>query len=324
MNNEDMSIENQDQQLARQSTGYQGERQTTEIAAIGNPASVEELQGQVSIIQRAMKAVMKTDEHFGTIPGTSKPTLLKPGAEKLSLLFRLAPEYNIHRYDMGRGHREYEVVCTLKHITSGNTVGQGVGSCNSMESRYRYRTENTGAEVPKDYWADRDKSLLGGEQYSPKKVKGQWLIFHKVEHDNPSDYYNTVLKMAKKRAHVDAILTATAASDIFTQDIEDMEAVVGTTVSQDAQSQQPKPDRPPKAKQQAQPAQDSGTEKPWLNKTPKGSNEITDDWNAVMENIRSGQWGIGDVLDRYKVSKANRAELEDYHKEVNDGNLPFD
>jgi hypothetical protein len=31
--------------------------------------------------------------------------------------------------------------------------------------------------------------------------------------------------MAKKRAHVDAILTATAASDIFTQDIEDMPEV---------------------------------------------------------------------------------------------------
>jgi hypothetical protein len=31
-----------------------------------------------------------------------------------------------------------------------------------------------------------------------------------------------VLKMAKKRAHVDAVLTATVASDIFTQDVEDM------------------------------------------------------------------------------------------------------
>ncbi|WP_418719751.1 hypothetical protein [Bilophila wadsworthia] len=43
----------------------------------------------------------------------------------------------------------------------------------------------------------------------------------RVEHDNPADYYNTCLKMAKKRALVDAVLTCTAASDIFTQDIED-------------------------------------------------------------------------------------------------------
>lgn len=33
---------------------------------------------------------------------------------------------------------------------------------------------------------------------------------------------NTVLKMAKKRAFVDAILTATGASGVFTQDIEDI------------------------------------------------------------------------------------------------------
>ena len=46
----------------------------------------------------------------------------------------------------------------------------------------------------------------------------------KVEHDNPADHYNTVLKMAKKRALVDAVLTATAASDIFTQDLEDITA----------------------------------------------------------------------------------------------------
>jgi hypothetical protein len=39
---------------------------------------------------------------------------------------------------------------------------------------------------------------------------------------NPADVANTILKMAKKRAQVDAVITATAASDIFTQDIEDL------------------------------------------------------------------------------------------------------
>lgn len=38
---------------------------------------------------------------------------------------------------------------------------------------------------------------------------------------------NTVLKIAKKRAYVDAILTATGASGIFTQDMEDISS--GTT-----------------------------------------------------------------------------------------------
>ena len=38
------------------------------------------------------------------------------------------------------------------------------------------------------------------------------------------NYYNTVKKMAKKRAMADGILTATCSSDLFTQDLEDLNA----------------------------------------------------------------------------------------------------
>lgn len=188
---------------------------------------------QVAIIQDVMHGVMKLDEHYGTIPGTNKPSLYKAGAEKLSLTFRLRPEYQISKTDLSGGHREYEIVCTLYHIPTGQSVGQGVGAATTMEGKYRFRpgpVELTGKPVPKEYWTERDIKLLGGKGFVPKKNdSGQWEIARKgesVEHDNPADYYNTVLKMAKKRAHVDAILTATAASDIFTQDVEDMPEVI--------------------------------------------------------------------------------------------------
>ena len=80
-------------------------------------------------------------------------------------------------------HREYEIKTTLYHEATGKVAGAGVGMCSTNEKKYR------------EY---KDGSLR-----------------------RPEDQYNTVLKMAKKRSHVDAILTATAASDIFTQDIED-------------------------------------------------------------------------------------------------------
>lgn len=202
---------------------------------------------QVAMIQSVLKDVMKQDEHFGTIPGTNKPSLYKAGAEKLSLTFRLRPEYEIRRSDLGGGHREYEVVCTLYHIPTGQSIGQGVGSATTMEGKYRFRpgpVEFTGKPVPKSYWDDpkRDLSHIGGKGFSAKKNPdtNQWEIAIKgesVEHDNPADYYNTVLKMAKKRAHVDAILTATAASDIFTQDVEDMPEVIPTAKKE--------PEKPP-------------------------------------------------------------------------------
>ncbi len=185
---------------------------------------------QVAKIQEIMKAIMKEDEHYGVIPGCHKPSLLKPGAEKLGLTFRLVPEFRLERFDLPGNHREYEVICLLTHAPTGQIMGSGVGSCNTMEAKYRFRTgevTDTGNPVPKEYWNERDKKFIGGKGYGTKKVNGKWHIViqgEKIEHDNPADYWNTILKMAKKRAHVDAILTATAASDIFTQD--DMEDVI--------------------------------------------------------------------------------------------------
>ena len=135
-------------------------------------------------------------------------------------------------------------MCDL-YALNGAFVGSGVGSATTMEGKYRFRVgggEATEIRVPGGYWDKRKADPKGaskvlreaanaagieGEHFGTQKVDGVWMITTKsadakVEHDNPADYYNTVLKMAKKRAFVDAILTTTGASDIFTQDIEDM------------------------------------------------------------------------------------------------------
>ncbi len=202
----------------------------TPVAAA--PLSLADVRGQVDLIQQIMRQVMKKDEHYGVIPGTQKPTLLKPGAEKLCLTFRLDPQLEVVRSDMVEGHREYMVVCTLYHIDSGKRLGQGVGLCSTLEVKYRYRGGEpipTGGMVPKEYWkkpkGERDQKLLGGKGFIPfKDDEGAWVIARKgekVETPDIADAYNTVLKMAKKRAMVDAVLTVTAASDIFTQDMEE-------------------------------------------------------------------------------------------------------
>jgi len=199
--------------------------------------TVNDVVSQVQLIQHIMKEVMKEGEHFGeAFPGSEKPSLLKSGAEKLNMTFRLAPKYEIERYDLSGGHREYEITCNLYSIEGGNFVGSGIGSCNTMEDKYRFRSENTGKPVPKEYWQNRDPALIGGTRFKVRKKDKQWFIFEEVEYDRPQNYYNTVKKMAKKRSFVDAILTVTSASDIFTQDIEDMPPeVINTEVVKKAQ-----------------------------------------------------------------------------------------
>ncbi len=247
----------------------------SELATQGQQTSLAELSVQdvtlqAAKVQEVMRAVMKVDEHYGVIPGCKKPSLYKPGAEKIGFTFRIMPKFQIERLDLPGGHREYIVTCELYHVGSGQFVGSGVGSCSSMEAKYRYRAgkELTGEPVPGAYWSlkktdpAKAQEMLGGKGFSTAKnpETNQWeicRIAERVEHDNPADHFNTILKMAKKRAHVDAILTATAASDIFTQDLEDLRAngvidaeVVntdGATAVQEAakQTEQPKTVTPP-------------------------------------------------------------------------------
>ena len=148
---------------------------------------------QVNQIQYLMKSVLKDGTHYGTIKGCGdKPTLLQPGAEKIAYMFKLVPTYKVEREQLGGGHREYIVECTLTSRGTGEVMGFGVGECSTMESKYRYRWDGYG----------RDR--------------------RRVENPDVADVWNTCLKMAKKRAFVDAVKSTTAASDVFTQDIEDM------------------------------------------------------------------------------------------------------
>lgn len=185
---------------------------------------------QVRLIQEVMRDVMKPVEHYGTIPGCGdKPSLFNPGAQKLAMAFRLAPKLEIERIDLAGGHREYLVTCQLVSITSGQLMGEGVGSCSTMESKYRYRNvsdyTDTGEQIPEDYKARKAEYRKKG--LGAKQIDGVWAWVRygdsaKTENPDIADTYNTVLKMAKKRAFVDAVLTTTAASDIFTQDLEDL------------------------------------------------------------------------------------------------------
>ena len=74
------------------------------------PMRVDEVVQQVQLIQDIMRAVMKDGEHYGKIPGCGdKPSLLKPGAEKIMLTFRMVPDPEIQVHDLPHpsiaGHR---------------------------------------------------------------------------------------------------------------------------------------------------------------------------------------------------------------------------
>jgi len=178
------------------------------VRPIAKPSDLIELHKDVA---KLIAEGLEEGVDYGVVPGTGgKPSLLKPGAERLTLAFGAHPEYvtidsevdhnriiaytkrkkrylNRHKGDReweweetpgeSRGIYRYIYECKLvRH--DGRVLGTGQGVCSTMESKYV---------------------------------------------DRPRDCENTVLKMAQKRAFVAAVLNAFGLSNRFTQDVEDME-----------------------------------------------------------------------------------------------------
>lgn len=94
-------------------------------------------------VRRIQREMMILDEDFGTIPGTKKPTLLKPGAETLCQVYSLVAVFyeEVTRGDgITTPHLRVKTKCYL-HVgdSQGPIVGEGIGAANSWERRYRYR-----------------------------------------------------------------------------------------------------------------------------------------------------------------------------------------
>lgn len=147
--------------------------------------------------KQLMEELLQPKVDFDRIPGTERPTLLKPGAEMLCKVYGLAQgdmRVTDKTEDWEHGIFCYTVTCPLVHIASGNIIAVGIGAANSHEVKYRYRNK----------YDDEAKQKI------------------RTENADPADNINTLIKMASKRAFVDAVLKATCASRIFTQDVEDM------------------------------------------------------------------------------------------------------
>jgi hypothetical protein len=176
-------------------------------------ASMEKVMERVQLIHTVMERVMIKGVHYGIVPGTSKPSLLKPGAEVLATTFQLATTVTT---EIERTEDAIRVTAhvSLHSVQSGVFLGEGVGECSTDEEKFKWR-----AAVSEEEFAATPETL---KRIAYKKGKnGSYTV--KQVRQTPADMANTVLKMAKKRAFVDAILTVTGASDIFTQDVEDMD-----------------------------------------------------------------------------------------------------
>ena len=190
--------------------------------------SAVEIRQRVNLVQEVMQGIMKRETHYGTIPGTQKPTLYKPGAEVLCVTFRVAQEYRIEDLS-GPAVARYRVTCVGRHQMTGVALGEGVGECSSSEEKYKWRSVICKAEL------DATPENLRRKKYYKNGNTADQI------RTEPADLANTILKMACKRAMIAMTLNVTAASDIFTQDIEDLPEELRPQESFHPNSQKPTP-----------------------------------------------------------------------------------
>lgn len=194
--------------------------------------SPKDVKAHVNRIQKVMKSVMKKGTHYDKVPGCGdKPVLLKPGSEVLLTLFRIAVKPVIT--DLSEEDEiAYRIEAVGTNLATNQIIGVGVGEASSNEDKFKWRYAVCKEEF--------DATPETQRRYKYSKTYGQSGGFEKSMQIRvpPSDLGNKVLKMAKKRAQVDLVLTATAASDIFTQDLEDYDESAFTTKNDSATEQQ--------------------------------------------------------------------------------------
>ena len=107
--------------------------------------SVQQATQRYQAMATFIRDLMREGADFGTIPGTNKPTLLKPGAEKLTTFFGLTTRFEVVEKveDWGgdqHGGEPFFYYWFRASLWRGDRlIAEADGSCNTMESKYRWR-----------------------------------------------------------------------------------------------------------------------------------------------------------------------------------------
>lgn len=216
-------------------------------------------------IVKFTQAIMVKDTDFGVIPGTNKPTLLKPGAEKLTTFFGLTKKFEIiERVEdwTGKDHTGepffyYLYKCLL--LRGDMLIADADGSCSSFEAKYRWRKSERLCPACGQAAIIKGKAEYGGGWLCYKAKGGCGTKFKtgdpaiegqetgRIPNPDICDLVNTIQKMAQKRALIAATLLAVNASEFFTQDLEDFEFVEASYAVEEPTKEQPKKAEQPKA-----------------------------------------------------------------------------
>jgi hypothetical protein len=145
----------------------------------------------INEVAKLIKKFLIPNVDYGVIPGTKKPFLFKSGAQKITMLYGLRVDFEL--INEFKGYRKFKK--TEVHIE---------------EHKYKATL----------YTFTEEKKVAEGIGHISTTEKGK--------KDFPT---NTLIKVCKKRAMVDATLQIAALGEIFTQDKDIVEELKGMSIN---------------------------------------------------------------------------------------------
>lgn len=103
--------------------------------------AVADLNRQQMGLDHFIKSSLRKEIDFGVIPGVKKPSLFKPGAEKICKLFQLGSRIadKNSQIDLEKGFAMFNYTIEIFHLLTNKAIAQCEGSANSQEKKYMNR-----------------------------------------------------------------------------------------------------------------------------------------------------------------------------------------
>lgn len=180
---------------------------STELVSNINNSQLVQRSEAFKNFKEFLKGDLSDGVDYGKIPSVDKPCLFKSGGEKIQMYLGLTPKYSML-------NREF----VPNQVKKDKVWDDSTHKYNTVENFRNYYAWEFSCEL---YYGDKKVAEgVGAGNTEERKFVTQ---YQKTE--TPDSLANTVIKLAKKRAFMDAILAVSGVSDIFTQDLEDDETI---------------------------------------------------------------------------------------------------
>lgn len=261
----------------------------------------------------AARQLLKPGIHLEKVPGIKEPVFKQSAARVLCAAWALRPKFEVLPSSVensATGEYHYKISCYL--LRGPHIVGEGIGSATTKEKKYAYRWL-----LAKDISQDPELSHLNIEALPKRFNKWKRTDEYRIPNPEIHDLVNTVLKMAKKRAYVDATLNTFGLDGEFTQDLEDSPGAR----RQAQQNQARRQEEPPPPREEA-PAQ------------PVAATDVWAKFAAFCEEVKTGTKGVQEGLDKVRVlcfelfdvktlADIEGANVSEFRKWLNESAVPY-